>query len=37
LLLEHYDGVSGKRRGVFPFRQVLDVPFMDLRDPKKSR
>lgn len=27
ILAEHYDGV-GKRRNVFPFSQVVDIPFI---------
>ena len=34
LLLMHYDSVSGKRRGVFPFRQIIEMPLMNLRDKK---
>ncbi len=27
ILMEHYDGPSGRRRNVFPFNQTIDVPF----------
>lgn len=30
LIADHYDAL-GKRRNVFPFHQVIEVPFMDLR------
>jgi hypothetical protein len=30
LLAEHYDAM-GKRRNVFPFHQVIEVPHMNLR------
>jgi hypothetical protein len=29
LLDEHYDSVTGKRRSVFPFTQVVHAPFHD--------
>ena len=34
LLDQHYDGL-GKRRGVFPFDQRIDVPAMDFRRPDR--
>jgi hypothetical protein len=36
LLLAHYDGVSGKRRSIFPHHQIIEPPFVDLR-PKNER
>ncbi len=27
ILMEHYDGPSGRRRNVFPHNQVIEVPF----------
>lgn len=30
LLAEHYD-LMGKRRNVFPFHQVIEIPHLDLR------
>ena len=34
ILVEHYDGASGRRRSVFPHNQVIEVPFMDLRNKR---
>ncbi len=32
LLFQHYDGVTGRRRSVFPFTQVLEVPHLKDKD-----
>ena len=32
LLDKHYDAVTGKRRSVFPFTQVIEAPFHVERD-----
>jgi hypothetical protein len=34
ILVEHYDGPSGRRRNVFPFHQTVEVPFMDFRNKR---
>jgi hypothetical protein len=34
LLFEHYDSVTGKRRSVFPFTQVVEMPFLLDKDRK---
>ena len=34
LLAQHYD-VTGKRRNVFPFHQVVEMPYLDAR-PKRQ-
>ena len=35
LLLDgHYDPVTNKRRNVFPFNQVIEMPLMDIRQLK---
>ena len=35
MLMSHYDGTSGKRKGIFPFRQVIEPPLIYL-NPKKN-
>jgi hypothetical protein len=30
ILVAHYDN-AGKRRNIFPFHQVIEMPFLDLR------
>jgi hypothetical protein len=32
LLLDHYDPVTGKRRSIFPFHQILEVPHFADKD-----
>jgi hypothetical protein len=32
LLFEHYDSVTGKRRSVFPFTQVIEMPHLIDKD-----
>lgn len=34
LLFEHYDSVTGKRRSVFPFTQVIEMPVLIDKDRK---
>jgi hypothetical protein len=35
LLLEHYDGVTGKRKNVFPFTQYIRPPLVEADDDFK--
>jgi hypothetical protein len=32
VLLDHYDGVTGKRRNIFPFTQHINVPLVADKD-----
>ena len=31
LLLSHYDGATGKRRSIFPFHQIIEMPLVHMR------
>jgi hypothetical protein len=36
ILMAHYDNATGRRRSVFPFKQVIEMPFMDFRKYPKN-
>ena len=36
ILMQHYDGPSGKRRSIFPFHQTIYPPFVTRKPPKDN-
>jgi hypothetical protein len=35
VLMQHYDGPTGKRRSIFPFHQTIHAPFVSLKPKDK--
>ncbi len=37
LLKNHYDAINGRRKGIFPYDQVLSVPFFQDLDKHRGK